>query len=269
MERRRFLLGGTLIMTRVPSVYADTDFELPPAPSWYVPNDPWKTDRNQEAFYWKRSGKSPPPTNPMGSSGVVRPDDLDDTDKNWIRAVTLSSNATGVGRETGSAIKVMEYVRSFRGTGIGGESFSTEWSTKKNPFLYMLFYDLAMQPSNDRVPWCAALLNWCLKKSRHRTSASASALSFLAVGSETKAPEYGDIVVFRTSKDTGHVGFFAPETSMGDQTRPTVRVLGGNQTVRQEDGKPSSVRGITYSQIPKDAPGYKLERYIAASSLRM
>lgn len=80
---------------------------------------------------------------------------------------------------------------------------------------------------DDDTAWCAAFVNWCLKKVGAAYPGSLLARSFLNVGSATSTPKLGDLVIlWRVSKDSpfGHVGFFIKETP------DSVFMLGGNQT---------------------------------------
>ena len=79
---------------------------------------------------------------------------------------------------------------------------------------------------DDDTAWCAAFLNWCLKKAGATFTGSLLARSFLNFGTNTKTPTLGDIVVlWRVSPTSGfgHVGFFISETA------DTIFILAGNQ----------------------------------------
>jgi uncharacterized protein (TIGR02594 family) len=80
---------------------------------------------------------------------------------------------------------------------------------------------------DDETAWCAAFLNWCLKKGEYPDNGALNARSFLTYGKPTTKPEVGDIVVlWRISRDGpyGHVGFFVRAT------KDVVYILGGNQS---------------------------------------
>lgn len=80
---------------------------------------------------------------------------------------------------------------------------------------------------DDETAWCAAFVNWCLKKAGLAQTGKLNARSFLTYGTPTKTPEVGDLVVlWRIRKDGpfGHVGFYIK------QTHDRVYVLGGNQS---------------------------------------
>lgn len=76
----------------------------------------------------------------------------------------------------------------------------------------------------DEVPWCSAFVCWCLEKSGHESTHSASARSFLKWGVALEKPEIGCIVIFDRGNGMGHVGFY-----MGEEDRG-IFVLGGNQS---------------------------------------
>lgn len=80
---------------------------------------------------------------------------------------------------------------------------------------------------DDETAWCAAFVNWCLKKAGVVQDGKLNARSFLTYGTPTKEPELGDIVVlWRINKQGpyGHVGFFIK------QTHDRIYILGGNQS---------------------------------------
>ncbi len=79
---------------------------------------------------------------------------------------------------------------------------------------------------NDEMAWCAAFLNWCLKRAGKQHTGSLLARSFLNYGTNTNTPKFGDIAVFwRESLNSkfGHAGFYVGEDAKN------VYVLGGNQ----------------------------------------
>ena len=82
--------------------------------------------------------------------------------------------------------------------------------------------------NNDEIPWCSTFVNWCAMKAGLPVSGKPNARSWVNVGSATKKPIPGDIVVFwRESIDSwkGHVGIF-----LGfNQDANRVFCLGGNQ----------------------------------------
>ncbi len=78
----------------------------------------------------------------------------------------------------------------------------------------------------DEVPWCAAFVGSCLKLAGYKNTGSLMARSYEKYGERIDTPVEGCIVVFwRKSKSSGsgHVGFYAGESSSG------IKVFGGNQ----------------------------------------
>jgi uncharacterized protein (TIGR02594 family) len=103
-----------------------------------------------------------------------------------------------------------------------------------NP-LIVNFFDATSDPvNNDTVPWCAAFLNWCLRRAGKPITNSSSSQSFASTDlfAETQSPIEGDIVVFTcysiaTGKTLGlgHVTFFKEKVSNND-----FFAVGGNQS---------------------------------------
>ena len=82
--------------------------------------------------------------------------------------------------------------------------------------------------ADDAVPWCASFVCYCLEMAGLKSTNSKSARSYEAYGMLTKAPVFGDIVVFwRETKTSGkgHVAFFSGYDSSGN-----IKTLGGNQS---------------------------------------
>lgn len=93
----------------------------------------------------------------------------------------------------------------------------------------------------DSVPWCAALVGYCLQHANIKPSGSAAARSYLDWGVPLIRPRVGCIVVFSRPPNpaSGHVGFWLAENANGTETlagnsadrvrisyEPTSRVLG-------------------------------------------
>lgn len=108
--------------------------------------------------------------------------------------------------------------------------YITAWPVRWNPVIVNFFKATSLKPSGDTTAWCAAFVNYCIKRATQNDkplagSNSAASKSFRKWGKETKSPKPGDIVVFTNNRDNshGHVGFFLAD--MGDK----ILVLGGNQ----------------------------------------
>jgi uncharacterized protein (TIGR02594 family) len=105
------------------------------------------------------------------------------------------------------------------------------WPDRWNPVIVEFFHSTNFgQPKGDLTPWCAAFVNWCVKRiSGSPATGNASSGSFKSYGKKTMNPKPGDIAVFRLTNDPtgasgrGHVGFFL-SVSAGE-----IQVLGGNQ----------------------------------------
>lgn len=102
-----------------------------------------------------------------------------------------------------------------------------------NPLILEFFRATDYKAANDMVPWCAAFVNWCLKRAEKKFSGSAASQSFLHKDfKRTNDPKIGDLAVFTcydpgTGKSVGlgHVAFVA-EKPKSDR----VLVAGGNQS---------------------------------------
>ena len=79
------------------------------------------------------------------------------------------------------------------------------------------------------IAWCAAFMNAVLKDTGYEGTNSLMARSFLSYGTKVKAPEEGDIVVFKrgTSPEAGHVAFFVGYEYINN--KKFIKALGGNQ----------------------------------------
>ena len=83
----------------------------------------------------------------------------------------------------------------------------------------------------DETSWCAAFVNYCVKKNGYEYPHSLTAKSWLAAGKKVTDPKTGDIIIFWREKKSswkGHVAFFVE----ADKERGLVYCYGGNQ-----DGK--------------------------------
>ncbi|MBA5864781.1 MAG: CHAP domain-containing protein [Nitrospira sp. CR1.1] len=114
----------------------------------------------------------------------------------------------------------------------------TQWpqAASWNPLIVEFFSATNYRAENDLTPWCAAFVNWCLKRSGRQTSGSPKSQSFLNENffEQTKIPKIGDLAVFtcyeiNTTKSVGlgHVAFLA---KLPNPTDTQIVCLGGNQT---------------------------------------
>ena len=108
-----------------------------------------------------------------------------------------------------------------------------EYGTKEiggllhNPQVLKYFRDIGQTwVKDDETAWCAAFVNWCLKKAGRPYLNTLNARSFLNYGSMTKNPKLGDLVVLWRIKKGGpfgHAGFYITENAN------EFFLLGGNQ----------------------------------------
>jgi uncharacterized protein (TIGR02594 family) len=127
-----------------------------------------------------------------------------------------------------SPLEVMQYFAALNVTNADGEFYNAGWKVRWNPVIVRFFAATNFgKPAGDTTFWCAASLNWCLKKSgfQHGTNSAASQ-SFRGAPGKTGSPKPGDIVVFRKNDDPdhGHVTLYL------GQNEDHVQVIGGNQT---------------------------------------
>lgn len=98
-----------------------------------------------------------------------------------------------------------------------------------NQIILNYFKDIGKQwVTTDETAWCSAFVNWVALKANKEQSGALTARSWLKVGTPTRTPKLGDVVVFwRSSKQSwkGHVGFFVGYS----QDKQYIYCLGGNQ----------------------------------------
>ncbi|MDF2640229.1 MAG: hypothetical protein K0R64_3213 [Novosphingobium lindaniclasticum] len=139
------------------------------------------------------------------------------------------------------------------GKGLHGEEirgYMRAWPRNEpaNPVIVSFFSATNFSPSGDQTAWCAAFMNWCIRRSQEgrpdisrlfRPTNSASSGSFRQWanpvrfrndGSWSGERRTGDLIVFqkinndgRADPRQGHVGFYV------DEDDKYVYVLGGNQ----------------------------------------
>lgn len=106
-----------------------------------------------------------------------------------------------------------------------------------NPLIVEFFRATSYRAENDMVPWCAAFVNWCLRRTNRIDSGSAASQSFIWDPTRFQAvntPSKGDLAVFTCYSKTdgksvglGHVAFVDTPPPSG---ATHISVLGGNQT---------------------------------------
>lgn len=130
-----------------------------------------------------------------------------------------------------SPLAMMLYFERLRARNKDGEAYNAGWQKDRwNPIIVTFFEATATTPSGDTTSWCAASLNWMLRRAGYSGgTGSASSGSFREAPGLTRRPRPGDIVVFRdtdseaSAKGLGHVCLFLR------QTGNRILVLGGNQ----------------------------------------
>jgi uncharacterized protein (TIGR02594 family) len=104
-----------------------------------------------------------------------------------------------------------------------------------NPLIAEFFEVTALYPLNDPIPWCAAFINFCIRRNGGAGSSSAWSQSFLPPAFDAvESPREGDLAVFTcfspsTGKNIGlgHVAFFR---RFEDERH--IVVVGGNQATQ-------------------------------------
>lgn len=139
---------------------------------------------------------------------------------------------------------LLETARYFEGLKIKNSEdhmYNAQWPTRWNPVI-VGFYQSAKFPywEGDTTAWCAAFINWCLRRGGYQSTKSASSGSFRespagpGLGTITHNPKPGDIIVFKkinrqeANAGRGHVGIYVAKAAGG------YMVLGGNQKAGKE-----------------------------------
>jgi len=118
-----------------------------------------------------------------------------------------------------------------------GHYYNAQWSTRWNPVIVGFYQSTSLDGDyvyrkGDTIDWCAAFINWCLRRGGYKRTKSAMSGSFRlagGLGKPTTSPKAGDIIVFKKADPSeaavgfGHVGIFIKEAPGG------FKVLGGNQ----------------------------------------
>lgn len=118
-----------------------------------------------------------------------------------------------------------------------GHYYNAQWPTRWNPVIVGFYQSTSLDGDyiyrkGDTIDWCAAFINWCLRRGGYQRTKSAMSGSFRlggGLGKATTSPKVGDIIVFKKVDPSeaavgfGHVGIFVEEAPGG------FKVLGGNQ----------------------------------------
>lgn len=234
MLDRRMFVYGALASTAVPfgragsaqSWREDVD-QIPPLPRTMQGHaaDPPRNDASQESFGFDNASAY--------QRGVAR---------------AILSDAP----QATTPYQVAKYFqRVARGMlGTEHQTYMRAWpkSEPANPVIVSFFSATNLEPSGDQTAWCAAFMNWCIRRSQEgrpdiarlfkpTNSASsgsfrtwANKISLKPDGSWSRPPREGDLIVFQLITSgiapdprQGHVAFF-----VGEDTR-YIYALGGNQ----------------------------------------
>ena len=128
-----------------------------------------------------------------------------------------------------SPLEIARYFLRLRVRNADGEPYIAEWAKRSNPLIVGFFSATTYGDATDQTKWCAAFVNWCLRRAGREFTKSASSGSFRCFGQHSEAPVAGDIAVFKNAGEnkecsgSGHVGFWIR------QDEKHVTVLGGNQ----------------------------------------
>lgn len=126
-------------------------------------------------------------------------------------------------------IDIARYFLNLNERNADGEAYNAEWKNRSNPLIMSFFSATDYGEATDTVAWCAAFMNWCLRRAGREYTNSAMSGSFRCFGDAAAAPKVGDIAVFKNAGENqpcsghGHVAFWMAQD--GDM----VTVLGGNQ----------------------------------------
>jgi len=79
-----------------------------------------------------------------------------------------------------------------------------------NPRIAAYHATTTLRATTDKVPWCSAFANWCMRQAGLRGTDSAAARSWLAWGRPLPHPRTGCVVVLRggANPTQGHVAFY-------------------------------------------------------------
>lgn len=129
------------------------------------------------------------------------------------------------GAPRSSPLAIMRYFAGITRVNKDGEAYNAGWANRWNPVIVEFYSATLDTHSGDTTAWCAAFLNWCLDRAGYKGSTKTTVSgSFRNAPGLTTSPQQGDIIVFKRTGCTGHVGLV--ERRSGTQ----FMVIGGNQT---------------------------------------
>ena len=158
---------------------------------------------------------------------------------------------------TSSPLAIMRYFAGLTRVNAGGEAYNAGWAHRWNPVIVEFFTATTDTHSGDETPWCAAFLNWCLRRARYKgLTESASSGSFRDAPGRTTNKSVGDIVVYKSTGCQGHVALYL--RTVGG----SYEVIGGNQTDIQRH------HSINIKKVPFPGSGLSLHSFHKISAFR-
>lgn len=169
------------------------------------------------------------------------------------------------GAPTTTPLAIFGYLLDDTHRNVDKEPYKAGWKVRWNPVIVAFFNATRDgKPQGDTTAWCAASLNWALRRCGMRGTGSSSSGSFRNAPGKTDDPVAGDIVVFQRSDPLqakaghGHVGLYLDRNDDDD----TILVLGGNQI------NSASHHEISAKWIPKASKYLTLNSYHSLAAFR-
>jgi len=98
------------------------------------------------------------------------------------------------------------YVKAYREIGV------KEYEIGDNGRIIEYHSATRLAAKDQKTPWCASFVCWCLEKSGYVSTNSAWAKDYLRWGVKLDEPRFGCVVILTRGAVSGHVGFFVGET---------------------------------------------------------
>ncbi len=206
-------------------------------------------DSRENAEYYAKSlsaqqdrlySDNPKPRAPQGQQRSAVDADIDaDVDGQGGGGGGVRNPSRIAAAQQGQAVAPMQVARTYLGKSEGRDA----------EVLAAFFRKSGGQKLNPAdTAWCAAFVNAALGETGRPGTGTLAARDFLKVGTPTKNPQVGDIVVFSRGNSSwqGHVGFYAGKDEDGN-----ILVLGGNQSNRVSIAPYSASRVLGFRQPPE------------------
>src|SRR5437868_4154589 len=136
---------------------------VPPPPKWFVRNDLVSTSRNLGIAQRKPEVLEPGVKSlDEPSIGVPQPfGDAAGISALDQRAVDIAAKSP----TDGTPYDVMTYFSQVRERNDANQLYINEWPDRRNPLIDFFLWEANVRVlKNDHVPWCAACINWCIKR---------------------------------------------------------------------------------------------------------